>query len=94
MFGSALIYMSDNIISLLESSQQSMGIGSRGCIDYHQTFLPFSYGWMRLERLVEDKKLLFIRSIQPLDDDVSTKLVFVERSIFSLLTLTFAGDFM
>ena len=39
----------------------------------------FGLGWIRLERMVEVKKLLFTRSILALDDSESCKMVFCKR---------------
>ena len=42
----------------------------------------FPLGWIRLERMIELKKILFICFILILDDDVCVKRVFWERAIF------------
>ena len=44
----------------------------------------FGLGWMRLVRVVQVRKLLFIRSIHALDDDALSKRVFVERALIHL----------
>ena len=40
----------------------------------------YTLGWLRLERYVEVKKLLFIRTILCLKDDVCVKVIFCERA--------------
>ena len=40
----------------------------------------YALGWLRLERLVEIKKILFIRTICCLDDDIGIKKIFSERA--------------
>ena len=40
----------------------------------------YALGWMRLERYIEVKKLLFIRSIMMLDDQTLSKIVFCRRA--------------
>ena len=44
----------------------------------------FGLGWMRLVRVVQVRKLLFIRAILALDDDALSKRVFVERAVIHL----------
>ena len=39
----------------------------------------YSLGWIRLERFVEFKHLLFIRSIMAMNDDALEKTIFNER---------------
>ena len=40
----------------------------------------YALGWMRLERYIEVKKLLFIRSIMTLDDQTLSKIVFCRHA--------------
>ena len=40
----------------------------------------YSLGWVRLERYVQIKKLLFIRSILAMGDDEIVKIVFIEKA--------------
>ena len=40
----------------------------------------FSLGWMRLERYIQVKKMLFIRSVMTLDDQTLSRKVFCERA--------------
>ena len=73
--------MSDRIISVLESFQESTGKNIQRLYRLVPNVCAFyTLGWMGLERLVEVKKLLFIRSILALDDDVGTKVAFPEWS--------------
>ena len=47
----------------------------------------FGLGWMRLVKVVQVRKLLFIRAILALDDDALSKRVFVERAVIHLNSL-------
>ena len=40
----------------------------------------FSLGWVRIERFIEIKKLLFIHSIMALENDNVTKVIFIRRA--------------
>ena len=80
-YGCELLLLSDKSIALLESFQEH--IGKR--IQRFSKFAPrvcsfYTLGWVRLERLVEVKKMLFIRSILCLKDDVCVKIIFCERA--------------
>ena len=76
--------MSDKIISVLESFQEFTGKKIQRLYRSVPNVCAFyTLGWMGLERLVEVKKLSFIRSILALDDDVGTKVAFLEWSNYS-----------
>ena len=45
----------------------------------------FGLGWMRLERIIQIKKILFLRTILVMEDDAVQKIVFCERARFYFL---------
>ena len=57
------------------------------CIQRFSKFAPkvcsfYTLGWIRLERLVEVKKILFIRSILCLKEDVCVRIIFCARASY------------
>ena len=79
-FASELWVMNDDDINLIESFQRYSG---RRIQRFHsRSPNETSYvalGWLRIEYFIYVKKLLFIRSITTLDDDVIYKRVFKQR---------------
>ena len=78
MYGCELLFLTDKHISLLKEYA-----GRRLQRFYLKTPRVCSFyglGWIRLERLMEVKKLLFMYTIISLDDDNPIKTVFLERS--------------
>ena len=73
--------MDDASLSLIEEFQNH--IGKR--IQRFHPRVPnvcsfYGLGWMRLERIIQIKKLMFIRSILAMDDDDLPKKIFCERA--------------
>ena len=68
LFGSELWILNDRSVSLIESFQNYAGKRvQRLFCRSPNSFSFYSLGWLRLERLVEVKKLLFVRAILSLE---------------------------
>ena len=83
MYKCELLMLSDKCIAILENFQEH--IGKR--IQRFSKFAPkvcsfYTLGWIRLERLVEVKKILFIRSILCLKEDVCVRIIFCARGSY------------
>ena len=84
LFGSELWILNDACVSLIEAFQNYAGkrvqrLFSRG----PNTCAFYSLGWIRLERLIEVRKLLFTRSILNLGGEEPSKgFLFQTRGIY------------
>ena len=81
LFGSELWRLDGDAIALLEEFQQYAGKR----IQRFYSRIPnvcsfFALGWVRLERVVQAKKMLFIRSILVLDNQILPRKIFCERA--------------
>ena len=88
MYGCELWFLSDKCINILESFQLYVCKRiQRFYSNVPNTSSLYSMGWMRLERYVQVRKLLFIRSIMILDDEAISKRVFCvcARRVFNNL---------
>ena len=82
-YGCELLFLTDGHTAILEEFQEYAG---RKLQRFHsrspRACAYFTLGWIRLERYVEVKKLLFLYSVFLLDDDCPVKIVFMERALF------------
>ena len=81
VYGCEIWHLNDRAITLLETFQ--LYVAKK--IQRFYARVPnicclYALGWMRLERFVQVKKLLFIRSIMALDDQVLSKRIFCQRA--------------
>ena len=88
LYGCELWVMNDSNLSIIEEFQ--IYIGKRvqrfhPKIPYTRSY--YGLGWMRLERVIQIKKLLFIRTILVMNDDELPKLIFCERAKVYFLNL-------
>ena len=82
LFGCELWRLEGHSISILESFQVYAGKRIQRFHPRSPNICSFvGLGWMRLARIVQVRKLLFIRSIMILDDENLTKRIFIERAI-------------
>ena len=80
-FGSELWILDDKSIVLLESFQVFVGRRIQRLFSKSpRVSAYFSLGWVRVERFIEIKKLLFLHSIMSRDQDDTIKIIFVERA--------------
>ena len=80
-FGAEFWIMDDKCVLLLESFQVFVGRRIQRLFSKSpKASSYFSLGWVRLERYVEIKKLLFVHSVLSRGDDDTTKIVFVQRA--------------
>ena len=82
LYGCELWIMDDASLNLIEEFQNH--IGKR--IQRFHPKIPnvcsfYGLGWMRLERIIQIKKLMFIRTIMVMDDDDLPKKIFCDRAI-------------
>ena len=81
LFGCELWQMDWHSIHILESFQIYAGKRLQRFHPRSPNVCSFiGLGWMRLSRIVQVRKLLFIRSIMVLDDNNLSKKIFVERA--------------
>ena len=81
LFGCELWRMDARSINILESFQIYAGKRIQRFHPPSPNICSFDgLGWMRLFRIVQVRKLLFIRSIMALDDENLTKKIFTERA--------------
>ena len=81
IYGCELWILDDNSLSLIEEFQNY--IGKR--VQRFHPKIPnvcsyYGLGWMRLERIIQIRKLMFIRTILIMDDNCLSKKVFCERA--------------
>ena len=80
-FGAELWILDEKCINLLEAFQVFVGRRIQRLFSKSPRISAyFSLGWMRVERFIEIKKLLFIHSILSRDNGDTTKTIFVERA--------------
>ena len=74
-----MIILSDMVVDLLEKFQEYSGKKVQRLFKLASNICSFyALGWMRLERMVEVKELLSIRSIMGFDNKVCIKTKFLE----------------
>ena len=82
-YGCELLFLTEGHVAILEEFQEYAG---RKLQRFHarspRACAFYTLGWVRLERFVEVKKLLFMYSILMLNDDIPIKIVFLERARF------------
>ena len=81
LYGCELWIMNDTSLDMIEDFQNH--IGKR--IQRFHPKIPnicsfYALGWMRLERIIQIRKLLFIRSIMVMQDDELPKKIFCDRA--------------
>ena len=81
LYGCGIWRLNNGVISLLESFQ----IYAAKKIQHfhgnvHNACCLYALGWMRLERFVQVKKMMFIQAIMVLDDQTLSRRVFCERA--------------
>ena len=82
IYGCELWVLDDSTLSIIEEFQNYIG-------KKVQRFHPkipnvcsyYGLGWMRIERIIQIRKLMFIRSILVMDDTSLSKKIFCERAI-------------
>ena len=83
MYGCELLILTDKHIALLEDFQEYAGRRlQRFYLKTPRVCSFYGLGWIRLERFVEVKKLLFLFTIIMLDDGNPIKTAFLQRSSF------------
>ena len=81
LYGCELWRLNANSINILDSFQIYAGKKIQRLFSRSPNICSFyGLGWMRLIRLVQVKKLLFIRALMSLDDDNLSRRVFIERA--------------
>ena len=82
LYGCEIWRLNGNAVALLETFQHYAakkiqrfysGVPNSCCL--------YALGWMRLERFIQVKKLMFIRSILILDDRALSRIVFCQRAL-------------
>ena len=80
-FGSELWILDDRSITLLETFQVFVGRRIQRLFSKSpRVSAYFSLGWVRVERYIEIKKLLFLHSVLSRDLNDITKIIFIERA--------------
>ena len=83
MYGCELLMLSDKSIAILENFQEHIGKRIQRLSKFApKVFSCYTLGWIRLERLVEVKKNLLIRSILCLKEDVCVRIIFCTRASY------------
>ena len=83
LYGCELMILTDKHISILEEFQEYAGRRlQRFHVKSPRVCAFYTLGWIRLERYIEVKKLLFMYSIFVLDDNNPVKTAFLERARF------------
>ena len=81
LYGCEVWRMSNKAINLLETFQLYAAKKiQRFYVKVPNACCLYALGWMRLERFVQVKKMLFIRSILVLDDQTLSSKIFCERA--------------
>ena len=80
-FGAELWILDDKGIQLLEAFQVFVGRRIQRLFSKSpKVSAYFSLGWVRIERFIEIKKLLFVHTIMSRDDDDVTRSIFIQRA--------------
>ena len=80
LFGCELLILNDKSVKLLEGFQVYAGKRIQRLFSKAPNICAFfGLGWMRLERIVEVKKVLFVRSLLALDVSEPSRMVFCKR---------------
>ena len=80
-FGSELWILDNKSIALLEAFQVFVGRRIQRLFSRSPKISAyFSLGWVRVERFIEIKKLLFLHSIMSRDQDDTIRIIFIERA--------------
>ena len=86
LYGCELWIMNESNLGIIEDFQNYIG---KRVQRFHPKVLNscsyYGLGWMRLERIIQIKKLLFVRLILVMSDDELPKIVFCERTSIYLL---------
>ena len=93
LYGCELWIMNDASLNLIEDFQNFIGKRT-------QRFHPkipnicsfYGLGWMRLERIIQIKKIMFIRTIMVMNDDELPKIIFCERAKVYFLNPLFGSE--
>ena len=81
MYGCELMFLTEGHISILEEFKEYAGRKlQRFHVRFSRACAFYTLGWVRLERYVEIRKLLFLYSIFQLNDNSPVKGVFLERA--------------
>ena len=87
-YGCELLILNDKHLILIEEFQEYAGRRIQRFFNRSpkvSTF--FALGWMRLERFIEVKKLLFMHNVLSLEDNEPVKIIFRERFMFFAVSL-------
>ena len=80
--GCELLVLTDKHINILEEFQEYAGRKiQRFYVRTSKACSFYALGWVRLERFIESRNILFIHNILALDDDEPIKIVFRERAM-------------
>ena len=83
LYGCELWIMDDIGINMIEEFQNYVGRRMQRLHPKSSRICSFyGLGWMRLERIIQIKKLMFIHSIMKMNDDDLPKKIFCERANF------------
>ena len=93
LFGCELWIMNESNLNLVEDFQNFVG-------KKMQRFHPktpnmcsiYGLGWMRLERIIQVKKMMFVRSILAMDQDDLARTIFCERAEYYFENVDFGRD--
>ena len=82
IYGCGLWVLDDSTLSIIEEFQNYIGKK----VQRFHTKIPnvcsyYGLGWMRIERIIQIRKRMFIRSILVMDDNSLSKKIFSERAI-------------
>ena len=81
LFGSEMWVLSDKSARIIEEFQNFAGKRVQRLFNKSPNICSFfGLGWIRLERVIEIKKMMFIRSILALDDEEISRWVFCART--------------
>ena len=81
IYGCEMWIMDDSSLSLLENFQNHVGKKIQRLHPKCPNNCSFyGLGWMRLERIIQIKKIMFVRSIMVMLDDALPKILFRQRA--------------
>ena len=93
LYGCELWIMDDFCLNMIEDFQNYIG---KRMQRFHpkipSTCSFYGLGWMRLERIIQLKKLMFILTIMKMDDGDLPKRIFCERAKFYFLNMHIGAE--
>ena len=81
LYGCEIWHLTNDVITILENFQTYAAKKIQRFYERVPNLVSlYALGWMRLERFVQVKKMLFIRSVMVLDDQTLSRRIFCERA--------------